>query len=589
MPSCASRYRAAHEPRGWGGVLVLPQGGVAGSPSCTSTVRWLAFMNILLAAFNLLPGSPLDGGRVLSALLWLAPATETSAEAAAARFGQVLGAGLLATGALLAFGDRNETVFPGPAGRWLHPVQRHLRAAGLRWMGLLRGAAVRGDGRDPPCFGQRRSTTCRHPHPATSPTPPSDPRRQRCASAVCSPPRRSRPSQPRPTLRLVDLRPPIDRAETASTDDGPRHPPRTCCSASGRTLARGPWIARTSPTGRSGSSTPEGPSRSRRAVSDPGARTLPSRARTCYRLDDGVAVITLDDGKANAISHDTPRWRCTKRSTAPKSDVWLVVITGRQGKFSAGFDLGNDDRDTQSMRSSSPPAPRCSCGDGYALPTGPVRNGHVLSRGVVLRLRPAGAEAPAKISVTEVAIGRPSRSCQVAAAPAPAGAAHPRPHGGAHLRPRWRGRCRLPRHRRAGVRPPDDGAGRSQGARRAPHGRLRVDEVDDPRRVIERIPRDPRRGHVVHDRTGERRDRPGTDAADRPVVPALPALLVGQRRPRRGARPSLISSPVLSWTTCPRRGSRGSARSPRRGSSTSSARRRPCGARRAPWLRPARS
>ena len=52
---------------------------------------WLAFINMLLAAFNLLPGSPLDGGRVLSALLWMRTRDQTSAQAAAARFGQVLG------------------------------------------------------------------------------------------------------------------------------------------------------------------------------------------------------------------------------------------------------------------------------------------------------------------------------------------------------------------------------------------------------------------------------------------------------------------------------------------------------------------
>ena len=80
--------------------------GAAGGPGVVvAAATWLAVMNGVLAVFNLLPGAPLDGGRVLRAALWRHYGDRERAERGAARAGQVLGAALigLGIGELLAF------------------------------------------------------------------------------------------------------------------------------------------------------------------------------------------------------------------------------------------------------------------------------------------------------------------------------------------------------------------------------------------------------------------------------------------------------------------------------------------------------
>lgn len=71
-----------------------------------STLSWLASMNVLLGVFNLLPGTPLDGGRVLHGLLWRHTGDRDRATRAATTSGRVLGALLAGTGILLALHGR---------------------------------------------------------------------------------------------------------------------------------------------------------------------------------------------------------------------------------------------------------------------------------------------------------------------------------------------------------------------------------------------------------------------------------------------------------------------------------------------------
>lgn len=69
----------------------------------SSAMGWLAWMNLMLGGFNMLPGAPLDGGRVVRAYLWHRSGDRLRAATAAARSGEILGYVLVALGILEFF------------------------------------------------------------------------------------------------------------------------------------------------------------------------------------------------------------------------------------------------------------------------------------------------------------------------------------------------------------------------------------------------------------------------------------------------------------------------------------------------------
>jgi len=72
-----------------------------------AVLGWLAYINIALALFNLIPGFPLDGGRVLRSIVWAVTHSSHRATRIASRVGQVVAFIFIATGLFSLF-SRND-------------------------------------------------------------------------------------------------------------------------------------------------------------------------------------------------------------------------------------------------------------------------------------------------------------------------------------------------------------------------------------------------------------------------------------------------------------------------------------------------
>lgn len=123
-----------------GGILILGTfaANSVGAPALVgAALGWIGGMNLLLAVFNLLPGAPLDGGRILRSLSWMRHGDRARADRVATRAGQVLG------GALIGVGFAEALILGQLGGLWLSLVGWFLIwAAGMEGRtAILRDAA----------------------------------------------------------------------------------------------------------------------------------------------------------------------------------------------------------------------------------------------------------------------------------------------------------------------------------------------------------------------------------------------------------------------------------------------------------------
>ena len=105
----------------------------------TALLVWLGYINLALGAFNLIPGLPLDGGRVLRAILWWAMNDAERATRAAAFVGQIIAVLLIGFGILRFFQGA------GFGGLWIAFIGWFLlQAASATLMQVRTGTLLRG-------------------------------------------------------------------------------------------------------------------------------------------------------------------------------------------------------------------------------------------------------------------------------------------------------------------------------------------------------------------------------------------------------------------------------------------------------------
>jgi Zn-dependent protease/CBS domain-containing protein len=147
-------------------------GAVGAGRLIVVALAWLAGVNIILGVFNLLPGAPLDGGRIVRAVVWRITGDRDRAQVAADRAGVALGVALGALGVLEIVILRNLGGLWLVLLGWFLISAAHAETAGVRLHRALDGRSVRDIMATQPVAGLDSQsidafiadTASRHPH-----------------------------------------------------------------------------------------------------------------------------------------------------------------------------------------------------------------------------------------------------------------------------------------------------------------------------------------------------------------------------------------------------------------------------------------
>lgn len=128
-------------------------------------------------------------------------------------------------------------------------------------------------------------------------------------------------------------------------------------------------------------------------------------------IENGVAVVRLDDGRANALSQEVLDGLDAALDRAEREAVSSVLMTGRAGRFCAGFDLSAMMGSAHDRRALVEKGAHVFLRMAeFGRPVVVACTGHALAGGAVWltcvdwRI---GADIPAKIGLNEVTIGMP--------------------------------------------------------------------------------------------------------------------------------------------------------------------------------------
>lgn len=124
-----------------------------------------------------------------------------------------------------------------------------------------------------------------------------------------------------------------------------------------------------------------------------------------YTHADGIATITMDDGKVNALSTEMLAAIGAQLDRAEREEA-VVVITGRDQTFSAGFDLKCEaERWPEMLVAGARLAERLLA---FPRPVVVACNGNAIAMGGFVLLSVdvrVGADGPFRVGLNEVAIG----------------------------------------------------------------------------------------------------------------------------------------------------------------------------------------